>query len=219
MPHGPNHLLHILVFAIFCVTSSHSPLWPIITQWWSDKSLRKPLEQKDGLAVRWRPMYEGFSPPSWRLRLDSDLRLLSCISQTDRLHTRSIVFCTRGSCWKCKDGWEQHGEKCYFFSTKKSTWNEREDECRQHGGGDLVKIDSTEELRDVMADAEDKFWIGLTDSKEEGTWLWADGSPLNSRMGEKGGAVEHKSWFDKYCEIPHRYICEKPAETGEMKCT
>nr|XP_020502873.1 C-type lectin domain family 4 member M-like [Labrus bergylta] len=155
-----------------------------------------------------------------------------------------------GSCWKCKDGWEQHGEKCYFFSTKKSTWNESRDECRQHGGGDLVKIDSTEEqtfldmrLRDVMVYAEDRFWIGLTDSKEEDTWLWADGSPLNSslvfwsngepdnwdgdnadgedcvRMGEKGGAVEHKSWFDKYCEIPHRYICEKPAETGEMKCT
>ncbi|XP_029135782.2 C-type lectin domain family 4 member A isoform X1 [Labrus bergylta] len=154
-----------------------------------------------------------------------------------------------GSCWKCEDGWEQHGEKCYSFSTKKSTWSESRAKCRR-GRGDLVKIDSTEEqtfldmrLRDIMVKDEDKLWIGLTDSKEEDTWLWVDGSPLNSslafwsngepdnwdrdnadgedcvRMGEKGGAVKHKSWFDQYCEIPHRYICEKPAETGEMKCT
>ncbi|XP_060915398.1 C-type lectin domain family 4 member D-like [Labrus mixtus] len=154
-----------------------------------------------------------------------------------------------GSCWKCKDGWERHGEKCYSFSTTKSTWNKSRDEC-SGGRGDLVKIDSTEEqtfldmrLRDKMTEAEDKFWIGLTDSEREGTWLWADGSPLNPslvfwsndepdnwdgdnsdgedcvRMGERGGAVEHKSWFDKSCEIPHKYICEKPAETGEIKCT
>ncbi|KAM6974547.1 C-type lectin domain family 4 member E-like, partial [Tautogolabrus adspersus] len=156
-----------------------------------------------------------------------------------------------GPCLKCEEGWEQLGEKCYYFSTNKSTWSNSEAECRRGGGGgDMVKIDSTEEqaffdqrLREKMTEPEDKFWIGLTDSVNEGSWLWADRSPLNSslvfwsgnepdnfegdnpdgedcvRMGEKGGAVDLKSWFDKPCEIPHKYICEKPAETGQMKCT
>ncbi|XP_038581184.1 C-type lectin domain family 4 member E-like [Micropterus salmoides] len=155
------------------------------------------------------------------------------------------------SCPICEEGWEQHGGKCYNFSTNRSSWNNSRVECQQQGG-DLVKIDSREEqtflelkLRDKMNEPEDKFWIGLTDSKEEGTWLWADGSPLNTslsfwssiepdnwteedpdgedcaRMGEKSGAHDLKCWFDKSCKKPHRSICEKPAETGNwfMKCS
>ncbi|XP_038580943.1 hepatic lectin-like isoform X1 [Micropterus salmoides] len=155
------------------------------------------------------------------------------------------------SCPICEEGWEQHGGKCYYFSTNRSSWNNSRDECRQQGG-DLVKIDSREEqtflelkLRDKMNEREDKFWIGLTDSKEEGTWLWADGSPLNTslsfwssiepdnwtyedpdgedcaRMGEKSGAHDLKCWFDKSCKKPHRSICEKTAKNGNwrLKCS
>uniref|UniRef100_A0A669F8B6 C-type lectin domain-containing protein n=1 Tax=Oreochromis niloticus TaxID=8128 RepID=A0A669F8B6_ORENI len=91
-------------------------------------------------------------------------------------------------CYKCEGGWELHGEKCYYFSNNKSSWNQSRDECRAKGG-DLVKIDSREEqtflerrLRDVMTEDEDKFWIGLTDSAVDGRWVWADGSSLNERF-------------------------------------
>nr|XP_024654234.1 hepatic lectin [Maylandia zebra] len=80
-------------------------------------------------------------------------------------------------CYKCEEGWEQHGGKCYYFSTSKSSWEQSRDECRAKRG-ELVKIDSIEEqrflerkLRDVMTDYEDKFWIGLTDSAVEGRWF------------------------------------------------
>ncbi|KAL3984231.1 transmembrane protein [Sarotherodon galilaeus] len=153
-------------------------------------------------------------------------------------------------CYKCEGGWEQHGGKCYYFSISKSSWKQSRDECRAKEG-DLVKIDSREEqsflerrLRDVMTEVKDKFWIGLTDSAEEGRWVWADGSPLDqslkfwsgkepdnwnghngkhpegedcARMGEKGGAKDLNCWFDAFCSKPHRSICEKAGVKGQFK--
>ncbi|XP_067338334.1 CD209 antigen-like [Channa argus] len=153
-------------------------------------------------------------------------------------------------CQKCEEGWELHGGKCYYFSNKPSSWNQSREECVRRGG-DLVKIDSREEqsfleerLRNKMNEAEDKFWIGLTDSREEGRWLWVDGSELDTsltfwsrnepdnwkrnngdpdgedcvRMGEKGGADDLKCWFDQSCNNPHKSICEKAAQTGRYVC-
>uniref|UniRef100_A0A3P9DKZ5 Immune-related, lectin-like receptor 4 n=1 Tax=Maylandia zebra TaxID=106582 RepID=A0A3P9DKZ5_9CICH len=138
-------------------------------------------------------------------------------------------------CSKCEEGWEHHGGKCYYFSTNKSSWTKSRDDCRAKGG-DLVKIDSREEqeflrkeVRRIMKDHEDKFWIGLTDSAEQGRWLWVDGSPLNESlsywnykepdnwreddcvmMGDKGDRYQ-KSWSDTSCKVSRRSICEKPA--------
>uniref|UniRef100_A0A3Q1H6D0 C-type lectin domain-containing protein n=1 Tax=Anabas testudineus TaxID=64144 RepID=A0A3Q1H6D0_ANATE len=91
------------------------------------------------------------------------------------------------TCPKCEEGWELHGGKCYYFSTRDSSWYQSRDDCRSKGG-DLVKIDSREEqventalrVRKKMDYVYDKFWIGLTDSKEEDKWLWVDDSPLNT---------------------------------------
>ncbi|XP_069032561.1 CD209 antigen-like protein C [Embiotoca jacksoni] len=145
------------------------------------------------------------------------------------------------TCVQCDEGWEQHGGQCYYFSINKSTWEDSRQECG-HKGGDLVKIDSRDEqeflerrLRDQMMEPADRFWIGLTDSKEEGRWLWVGGSPLNTsltfwykrepdnwnienpegedcvRMGEKDGSCDLMCWYDKSCKIPHKRICEKSA--------
>ncbi|XP_067468330.1 C-type lectin domain family 4 member E-like isoform X2 [Thunnus thynnus] len=149
---------------------------------------------------------------------------------------------------KCDKDWEQYGGKCYYFSITNSSWEESRRDC-QSQGGDLVKIDSrdeqtflTKKLSDKMNDAEDKFWIGLTDSKKEGEWFWVDDSPLNTslsfwqkrepdnweeenpegedcvRMGEKGGPEDLNCWFDKSCDKPHKSICEKQAEKGFITC-
>ncbi|XP_024654238.2 C-type lectin domain family 4 member E [Maylandia zebra] len=145
---------------------------------------------------------------------------------------------TGDPCSKCEEGWEHHGGKCYYFSTNKSSWTKSRDDCRAKGG-DLVKIDSREEqeflrkkVRRIMTDHEDKFWIGLTDSAEQGRWLWVDGSPLNESlsywnykepdnwreddcvmMGEKSHGYQ-KSWSDTSCKVSRRSICEKPAAKG-----
>ncbi|XP_057683613.1 hepatic lectin-like isoform X2 [Corythoichthys intestinalis] len=140
---------------------------------------------------------------------------------------------------KCDDYWEPNGESCYYFSRAALTWEDSRRFCT-HSSGDLVKIDSynkqrflAQRLRDIKTSPEDKYWIGLTDSQQEGQWLWMDGSPLNpslafwapsvpdywqresngedcAHMGDQDVANELQSWFDRACDIPHKWICEKP---------
>uniref|UniRef100_A0A671UA28 C-type lectin domain-containing protein n=1 Tax=Sparus aurata TaxID=8175 RepID=A0A671UA28_SPAAU len=144
------------------------------------------------------------------------------------------------TCHKCQEGWEQNGPQCYYFSTDELTWEQARERCRRDGA-DLVKIESEDEqsfliqkVKDKMVEDEDKFWIGLTDSVTEGTWLWTDGSPLNKRFdlgqpdnwkGENADGEDCvrmaeisrlglKGWFDKSCTAPQKRICEKSAETG-----
>ncbi|XP_046875650.1 immune-related, lectin-like receptor 4 [Hypomesus transpacificus] len=137
--------------------------------------------------------------------------------------------------------WKYFGGKCYYFSSDMKNWPESRDACIS-SGGHLVIIE-TEEEQDFLIkelgekikldNQEDKFWIGLTDLKEEGTWLWVDNSKLNQnksfwlkdepdnwkgpdnkqhdgedcvRMGELQPIS--KCWLDKFCSAIQRRICE-----------
>ncbi|XP_060948487.1 CD209 antigen-like protein C [Limanda limanda] len=144
------------------------------------------------------------------------------------------------TCPRCEDGWEPHGGKCYFFSWVTSSWNKSRKQCTSMSG-DLVVINNREEQRflqsrlmEKMDERSDKFWIGLTDSKKEGEWLWVDDTRLDTslmfwregepdnwygenpdgedcvRMGEKDGATNLKTWDDQSCKYFQKYICEKP---------
>uniref|UniRef100_A0A3P8TF34 C-type lectin domain-containing protein n=1 Tax=Amphiprion percula TaxID=161767 RepID=A0A3P8TF34_AMPPE len=153
-------------------------------------------------------------------------------------------------CPKCEEDWEHHRGKCYYFSTHKLTWEKSRNKCRDKGG-DLVKIDGRNEqinfhqlvqsflerrLREVMIDDADKFWIGLTDSEEEGQWLWVDGSPLDEsfwghyqpdnwiwedlkgedcvRMGEKDGAPDLNYDSTVYVELKSSEIYHNWCKTS-----
>uniref|UniRef100_A0A3Q1H3J4 C-type lectin domain-containing protein n=1 Tax=Anabas testudineus TaxID=64144 RepID=A0A3Q1H3J4_ANATE len=122
------------------------------------------------------------------------------------------------TCPKCEEGWELHGGKCYYFSTRESTWNQSRDDSQKSltqsiSSTLLVQSFLELRLRKKMDYVYDKFWIGLTDSKEEDKWLWVDDSPLNTRFY---CSDDLKCWFDVSCKIPYKSICEKPAETGRV---
>ncbi|XP_038164300.1 CD209 antigen-like protein E, partial [Cyprinodon tularosa] len=121
------------------------------------------------------------------------------------------------TCLKCEAGWELHGVNCYYFSNNKSTWNENRDSCRGQGG-DLVKIDSREEqmflegkVKEKMTNKDDSFWIGLTDSDNEGSWVWVDGSPLKESLSFWGNNEPDGQGGGTDSEVdccPHDETCE-----------
>uniref|UniRef100_A0A3B4FJQ5 C-type lectin domain-containing protein n=1 Tax=Pundamilia nyererei TaxID=303518 RepID=A0A3B4FJQ5_9CICH len=130
-----------------------------------------------------------------------------------RLHC-NFVLNFYDSCYKCEDGWEQHGGNCYYFSTKSSSWKKSRTECITKGG-DLI----------LLQKKNGKFWIGLTDSAVEGRWLWVDGLtfwfgdepnswPVEDPDGEDCAMMGHNGimfWFDYSCKLTLRSICEKAA--------
>ncbi|KAJ8366753.1 hypothetical protein AAFF_G00342670 [Aldrovandia affinis] len=81
-------------------------------------------------------------------------------------------------CRPCPEGWEQRNSTCYYFSIERKSWNASRSACLEQGA-DLVIIESEEEQDFISKHTrEGVYWIGLSDSETEGTWLWVDGTPL-----------------------------------------
>ncbi|XP_042169641.1 CD209 antigen-like protein C isoform X2 [Oncorhynchus tshawytscha] len=121
----------------------------------------------------------------------------------------------------CPAGWQKFESSWYFLSTETKTWKESRDDCLERGA-DLVIINSDKEQRRV--------WIGLTDSVNEGTWKWVDGTPLTTRywsplQPDNGdGKPEYgeedcvqirnnqsplEAWNDVSCRSKLNWVCEK----------
>lgn len=115
-------------------------------------------------------------------------------------------------CSLCKAGWLWWRGRCYFFSMglqENLTWKESARFCQQHNSS-LVVIEDPAEMvtsarmcrwkcndrilqtlipsQDFLQCVMKKFryfpfpWVGLTDTKEEGHWVWMDGSDLQHYM-------------------------------------
>ncbi|XP_038821982.1 immune-related, lectin-like receptor 4 isoform X2 [Salvelinus namaycush] len=121
----------------------------------------------------------------------------------------------------CAEDWEYYGGKCYYFSPDELTWAQSRDECITRGGH-LVIIGSREEqnfldqkiVTKMLKKAEDKFWIGLTDSTNENEWLWVDNSSLNSSTSFWFGKKEPDDWKGEKGEYPEGEDCARMGEPG-----
>ncbi|XP_041800580.1 asialoglycoprotein receptor 1-like [Chelmon rostratus] len=126
----------------------------------------------------------------------------------------------------CQSGWSKFDVSCYFVSTAKRNWTLSRRDCVSKGA-DLVVIDTRDEQTFVnkLLKSGQNAWIGLTDSLQEGTWMWVDGSPVtttfwqpnqpNSFNGNQdcGELVREPSgvgeWNDDGCFAEQIWICEK----------
>ena len=134
----------------------------------------------------------------------------------------------------CQQGWIGNGTSCYKLFTSYKTWENANEECEKLNAR-LVKIESSEENDFIKTellptDKDCSCWIGLSDSDNEGDWMWTDGTQLDSdgyknwgdnqpdNEKDKQNCVliairtsdpDHNGkWHDKRCSRKRKYICE-----------
>jgi hypothetical protein len=123
------------------------------------------------------------------------------------------------------------GSTYYFCATPERDW----DGARAHCNtllGDLVVIGDAAERTDIynlLPDPALRWWVGLGDPVNEGTYVWVDGSALDPDIptwgtgepdnidGNFAGpancidlALKLGGWRDQSCSDPHSFICEAP---------
>jgi hypothetical protein len=90
----------------------------------------------------------------------------------------------------CPCTWDELGGHAYLFCTGAYTWAEANEECESLGYH-LAKIETEDEddwLWDRAEDhhpSENDWWLGLTDTATEGSFVWTDGT-----------AVTYEGWAD-----------------------
>ena len=137
----------------------------------------------------------------------------------------------------CQQGWINNGKSCYKLFTSSKTWKKAKEECKKWNAR-LVKVESSEEndfiKTELLPTDEDvSYWIGLSDSDNEGDWMWTDGTQLDSdgykNWGDKrpktnenniedcvvikirkSDSDHYGKWHDRPCSTERKYICEKP---------
>ncbi|XP_038070890.1 macrophage mannose receptor 1-like isoform X2 [Patiria miniata] len=126
----------------------------------------------------------------------------------------------------CPSGWLYDDSSCYSFSGGATSWDNARTSCAS-SNADLVIIDSDREWNFLLNQwryrySTERFWIGLTDSANEGEFLWIhkDSFSLNASTWESGspdnaGSNEDCVEFSNYqklndadCGTSLYYICE-----------
>lgn len=126
----------------------------------------------------------------------------------------------------CQTGWSKFDISCYFVSSVSKNWTLSRQECIDEGA-DLVVIDSLEEQEflNMLMHKGQNVWIGLTDSLQEGTWMWVDGSNVTTKFWQPGQPNSYNGnqdcgenlqktpgvgqWNDDGCFAVQNWICEK----------
>ncbi|XP_051887781.1 C-type lectin domain family 4 member M-like isoform X2 [Pristis pectinata] len=123
----------------------------------------------------------------------------------------------------CPEHWMLYAGRCYLFSLTEETFTNAKRQCALKQSH-LVGINSKAEQKFIADHTYSKFyWIGLTDSLQEGDWIWEDGTSYSSspkfwkpgqpdnhnKMEHCAHLVARGLWNDGPCSRKYKYICEK----------
>ncbi|XP_050980848.1 LOW QUALITY PROTEIN: collectin-12 [Labeo rohita] len=130
----------------------------------------------------------------------------------------------------CPPQWKSFRDKCYYFSSESLNFDETKERCSNKSSTMLIINDEDEQLwikRQISGKG--YFWLGLTDSVEENTWRWVDGSLPNYTKWKPGqpdnwshgheagedcaGLIHEASWNDFFCTERIGFICERTNES------
>ncbi|XP_075775040.1 natural killer cells antigen CD94-like [Pelodiscus sinensis] len=134
------------------------------------------------------------------------------------------------NCSMCEVGWDQWGNRCYFFATSVKTWHRGLKACTSMSAS-LVKIETKKELEFLQRETSkhfyprqrdryySPFWTGLTYDNNIGNWTWADGSRFSFQLFQVSGAkgcvyIQKEKFYPQSCAKRDLYICEKLAKFG-----
>uniref|UniRef100_A0A8B9BIN9 Macrophage mannose receptor 1 n=1 Tax=Anser brachyrhynchus TaxID=132585 RepID=A0A8B9BIN9_9AVES len=127
----------------------------------------------------------------------------------------------------CLKGWERHGFYCYLVGHTPLTFSEAKKTCERSGGYLTSIADRYEQAyltSFVGLSSEKYFWIGLTDTEEQGIFKWVTGEGVfytnwhSAMPGNEAGCVALRTgnaaglWDVQNCEIKAKFICKKLAE-------
>ncbi|XP_044284201.1 C-type lectin domain family 4 member F-like [Varanus komodoensis] len=125
-------------------------------------------------------------------------------------------------------GWQFFDGSFYFFSQAAKSWEDAEESCTEYRAH-LASVTSQREMEYLLKETGGKkFWIGLTDKEEEGTWVWTDGTIYNQTNSfwssgqpdnwdqapqQQEDCVHFqtgvlKSWNDNSCLHKFKWICK-----------
>lgn len=125
----------------------------------------------------------------------------------------------------CETGWKKFEDSCYYLTVFKDSWSKVRSSCLKKEA-DLAVITNEREqifLKSFSgASSSKRYWIGLHDMDDEGTWIWVDGTRLSYqgwKSGEPNDYEENEDcahlwtfgeWNDAPCDDDNAYgICQK----------
>ncbi|KAM4528248.1 uncharacterized protein PAE49_000185 [Odontesthes bonariensis] len=134
---------------------------------------------------------------------------------------------------QCREGWREHNDRCYLFSTEAKSWPEANAYClRQHSN--LMSIGDVQERLWMRTQLNSEiYWIGLNDRVVEGVWEWSDGSsfieyishwmlgqPDNFNDADCVQVAGDSSgyWKDENCDDKAKYICKYSNPNPTPQC-
>jgi len=137
------------------------------------------------------------------------------------LHPPHFLVNVEGS---CPLGWEKEGDRCYFFSKEKKSWDEANKTCIERHKGHLASV-SSEQVHKYLQGKETLGWIG--GFKEDNQWVWSDSSEWDFNLGWGKGepskgqekCVEYlwnseHVWNNGDCSNKRKYVCSKRVSPG-----
>ncbi|KAK2863125.1 hypothetical protein Q5P01_002658 [Channa striata] len=153
-------------------------------------------------------------------------RLQQCLKEQRDVNLMLHTATRESRCSLCPASWRWWSGHCYFFSVglqDRRRWGESAEFCQLHNSTLAVIKDSAEMefIQGVMQEFP-RFpflWVGLTDSQQEGQWLWLDGMDVQHYSP---GAVQWDSdsrdcadlrgggrLFAADCEESGPWVCKK----------